>query len=523
MLLGAMAGVTLLGCAGGRYATTPPADAAPAPPIGLSVWVNPAMQLSALDNGSTASAEFNLRAETIDALTARGFEVVPDSWSPHDLEVRVSGETGSGASVTFDSDAPPICGHLGYCFRRVELSLLREGIVVGKFVSNEFDGSAAAVIGPLVREAGGSAMVQTIAEQKNVTPNESTAGVPAPAPTEAELAYAKSLAERAEQLARKSTQGSAAGGTSSAATPSAATPSAATPSPAAWTAGAPPAAATSPAAVTPTVASASSPAAAAMFVLGSPQPAAYALIVGIERYRDLPSPTGARTDAETFARLAVRSLGVPEENIRVAYDDRATRVDVDKQLRWLKHNVPVGGRIYFFFSGHGAPDPSTGTSYLIPYDGDPSSLEDTGLRLGGVLESLTQTKARDVVAIVDSCFSGAGGRSVLPAGARPLVPVKVEKARAKLVLLTAVSGAQISGPVAGKPDGLFTHHLTQALGGGMADLDGDRQITVQELFDWVKPRVARDARRDNREQTPALIVGSGSSGDFVITSGISPR
>ena len=41
--------------------------------------------------------------------------------------------------------------------------------------------------------------------------------------------------------------------------------------------------------------------------------------------------------------------------------------------------------------------------------------------LAQVLKQLSETPAKQVLALVDTCFSGAGGRSVLPAGARPLV------------------------------------------------------------------------------------------------------
>jgi hypothetical protein len=178
---------------------------------------------------------------------------------------------------------------------------------------------------------------------------------------------------------------------------------------------------------------------------GSPQPTAYALIIGVERYREqMPVPAGARADAERFAEVARTTLGVPQRNIRLALDDRATKTDIEKHLDWLKANVPAGGRIYFYFGGHGAPEPAKGTSYLLPYDGDPAFVERTGVPLAGVLKALSRTRAKEVLAFVDSCFSGAGGRSVLPAGARPLVVVKTPATVANVALLSASSGSEIS-------------------------------------------------------------------------------
>ena len=105
---------------------------------------------------------------------------------------------------------------------------------------------------------------------------------------------------------------------------------------------------------------------------------------------------------------------------------------------------------------------------------------------------------------------------MLPPGARPLVRVQdpkapgglASKAPGKLALFAASQGDEISGPAPGENQGLFTKVLTEALGTGAADADGDGQISLQELSDWVKPRVAREARRDSRDQNPVLTVGS---------------
>ncbi len=253
---------------------------------------------------------------------------------------------------------------------------------------------------------------------------------------------------------------------------------------------------------------------------GAAQPAAFALVVGIEKYRDAPAATGARADAERFAQLAKTTLGVPEENLRVALDDRASKGDIEKHLTWLKLNVPAGGRVYLFFSGHGAPNPSAGTPFLFPYDGDAKYVDSTALPLDGVLASLEATKAKDAVAFVDSCFSGAGGRSVLPRGTRPLVKVKETAPQARVALFSAASGSEISGATREGDRGLFSKLVADGLGSGLADANGDGKVTLEELFEWVKPRVESEARRDNREQTPSLVAGRGASARLVVASGL---
>ena len=261
--------------------------------------------------------------------------------------------------------------------------------------------------------------------------------------------------------------------------------------------------------------------ATAAFLPGGAQNDTIALIVGVERYRDVPGATGARADAETFARLAQSSLGVAAGNAHVLVDDRAAKSDIEKELAWLQGNVPPNGRVLFYFAGHGAPDASAGTPYLVPYDGDPKTLGSTAIPLARVLESLSKTKAREVLAITDACFAGAGGRSVLPPGARPLVRVKDAPSAPRVALFAATSGAQISGPAPGGGGGLFTKLLVEAIGTGQGDIDGDGRVSLHELREWVVPRVAREAKKDSRDQTPSLTLGKGAvEGDFVVATGL---
>ncbi len=264
------------------------------------------------------------------------------------------------------------------------------------------------------------------------------------------------------------------------------------------------------------------PAPSTSFVPGTPQPNAFALVIGIEHYRDLPSPTGAHADAQRFAQLAQTTLGIPARNVRLALDDHASKSDIQMHLAWLASNVPPSGRIYFYFSGHGAPDASQGTPYIVPYDGNRDAVAQTAIPLADVVSALEKTPARDVLAVLDSCFSGEGNRSVIATGVRPLVRVRdVRPAAAKVALYSGASGAQVSGPAPTNDGGLFTKFVLEGLGTGQADSDGDGQITLQELASWVDPRVSREAKRQGREQDPSVATATpdGSAG-FIVAYGV---
>jgi hypothetical protein len=253
------------------------------------------------------------------------------------------------------------------------------------------------------------------------------------------------------------------------------------------------------------------------------QPGAYAVIVGVQTYQDgLPASEGATADAESFKRLAKETLGIPDSQVRFLIEGSATKANVERALDWARNSVSKGGRIYFYFAGHGAPDPVAGDPFLVPRDGDPAYLESTAIPLGQVLTKLGQSQAREVLVFLDSCFSGVGSRSLLPKGARPLVRMKEVVLPAQVAVYSSSANNETSGAMLGQGHGLFTYFLVEALGKGLADLDGDGQISMKELDSWVAPRVKREARKQNRSQTPTLRLGHGlgRSEDFVVESGL---
>lgn len=233
----------------------------------------------------------------------------------------------------------------------------------------------------------------------------------------------------------------------------------------------------------------------------------YAVVVGIENYPDLPTAAYAERDAAS-AKSFIRALGVPERNIVMLTGTRATGKGLEKTIEaWLPNNVSEKSRVYVYYSGHGAPDTKTGDAYLVPSDGDPQYLAQTGYPLKRLYAKLGELKAKSVLVALDSCFSGAGGRSVLAKGTRPLVG-KVDMAvpaRGKVSVISASAGDQISGANEEAGYGLFTYNFLQGLNGAAKDAQG--RVTLQSLYAYLKPRVQDDARRGNREQTPQLQSG----------------
>lgn len=240
-----------------------------------------------------------------------------------------------------------------------------------------------------------------------------------------------------------------------------------------------------------------------------PQANRYAIVVGIEQYRErIPKAEFAVQDAKDMAQFLTRQGGYREENVIVRLNEQATKSDMEKYFEaWLKNNVDAHSTLFVYFSGHGAPKADTGEAYMVPYDGDPAFIEQTGYPLKRLYQTLEQLPTKNIVVMLDSCFSGAGGRSVLAKGAKPMVlTVEGMASSSKAVVLAATSGSNLSLADQETGHGLFTYYALQGME-GEADANGDGTIDVQELFEYLKPQVQRVARRTyNTEQVPQLIV-----------------
>lgn len=241
-----------------------------------------------------------------------------------------------------------------------------------------------------------------------------------------------------------------------------------------------------------------------------------AVVIGIGSYREstIPAVKYARRDAEVVAKYLEHLSGIPKANIALLTDANATKSDIEAHLEdWLPRRVTSNSRVYVYYAGHGTPEPGGKNAYLVPYDGHPDFTSKL-LPLGRVQEALNRLQAREIVVLLDSCFSGASGRSVMQSGIRPLVMTNERQLAVgeKSVVVASASGSEVTSDFEQARHGLFTYYLLKGLR-GEADRNADSRVTLGELFGFVSSNVTRTASRDlNRNQTPVLLEPAGNSG-----------
>ncbi|MCX5835385.1 MAG: hypothetical protein NTX62_00110 [Deltaproteobacteria bacterium] len=117
--------------------------------------------------------------------------------------------------------------------------------------------------------------------------------------------------------------------------------------------------------------------------------------------------------------------------------------------------------------------------------------------------------------MLDSCFSGAKGRSVASEGARPLV-MSMESPSltvGKVTVVAASTGSQISSDYDKVRHGLFTYYLLRGIRGD-ADVEKHGVVNLGALYHYVRTKVSEKASLEfNRDQTPVLLPSDVMAGE----------
>jgi hypothetical protein len=233
-----------------------------------------------------------------------------------------------------------------------------------------------------------------------------------------------------------------------------------------------------------------------------------AVVFGIESYKNIPSVSFAKRDADWMKIYFENVLGIPEQQIYYKTNSDVGQAEFSKVFSedgWLDKRVKEGEtNLYFYYAGHGAPDIKKNKAYLIPYDGDPNYASQTGYEMDELYEQLSNLGAASVTVFLDACFSGANrNNEMLLADARPVFMEVDASASRNVTVFSAAGGKEISSAWPEKKHGLFSYFLMKGMRGD-ADANKDNQITIGELGDYVKENVSYVAGMLDREQTPGL-------------------
>ncbi len=234
-------------------------------------------------------------------------------------------------------------------------------------------------------------------------------------------------------------------------------------------------------------------------------PKVWVVLVGVSDYSAAKNAEGwsdlryCHTDAKLIYDFVTSPKGgsLPKEQIKMLTNSEATKANVLKTCKEIYAKAFPQDLIIFYFSGHGGPNVFAAHDEVIEH----SALQDI----------INNSKAGKRLCIADACYSGSWNAnktaSKNPLTDEQMKEVYYDRLRSvsnNMALLMSSSKNQPSLEL-GAPhqQSLFTLALIQGLG-GEADEDGDKVVSIQELFIYVKILVNDYSRGLGSAQTPQL-------------------
>ena len=233
----------------------------------------------------------------------------------------------------------------------------------------------------------------------------------------------------------------------------------------------------------------------------------FVLIFANEDYQNVAPVAYAKNDGAIFKQYCVRTLGIPENHIQ--HIENATYNNMRMQMEWLNDvcSVVEDARLIIYYSGHGFPDESTRSAYLLPIDGDGRYVS-SAYSLEEFYRSLGALNAQSVTVFLDACFSGSvrNGDMLYQAHGVALKP-KPGVPQGKTVVFSAAQADETAGFMASEQHGMFTYFLLKKL------QETQGEVTLQELADYIVKNVQRESLIMSRKKQTPCVIPSGTMGE----------
>jgi uncharacterized caspase-like protein len=229
---------------------------------------------------------------------------------------------------------------------------------------------------------------------------------------------------------------------------------------------------------------------------GVPGTTSYVVIAAVADYQYLPKGPGGDlnftiNDAKRFYNFVTspQGLGVPAAQVALLTDDKATKSGILTALQTTFAKCQEGDQAIFYFSGHGDK------GAFIPYDVDPKRAQATVLRHADVRRAFKDCKASTKLCIADACHSES-----IKGSATEKPDKDNTMANENIAVFMSSRASETSQEFGRLREGVFTYYLIEALA-GKADVDNNKQVTLEELFLYVYKNVVNYT---NEKQHPVM-------------------
>jgi formylglycine-generating enzyme required for sulfatase activity len=240
----------------------------------------------------------------------------------------------------------------------------------------------------------------------------------------------------------------------------------------------------------------------------------WAIAIGVNQYEFLHPLKYAKNDAlhicnfleneAKFDRIFYFSDDSPDLDGKTTKPFRNNLLKVFKEL-FAQPFLHESDNFWFFFAGHGILE--DGIDYLMPSDGDPDNVANTGIAVNQVIQNLRGSGAGNVILALDACRNQVRRNGTTRSGEGIGRETEREAKIADVISIAACSPSEYSYEVDELQHGAFTYALVEGLG-----VQG-RCATAAKLNSYLKYRVPELAKT---RQTPRMMLDPQEKGHLIL-------
>ena len=225
----------------------------------------------------------------------------------------------------------------------------------------------------------------------------------------------------------------------------------------------------------------------------------HALVVGNNRYQNLRDLRSAVNDAKAISTILEIDYGFDVELL-----ENATRKDILRSLKRLRETVREKDNVLIYYAGHGSLDHAADEGYWLPVDAERDD-DSNWILTDRVTSQVKAMKAKHVMVVADSCFSGTITRAIKIEQRTPEWLSEIVKKKAR----TALTSGGLE-PVLDTGSG---NHSAFAYAFISLLEENDGVLDASQLFSKLRPKVMV-----NSTQTPQygkIHMAGDDGGDFL--------
>ncbi|MCM1021942.1 MAG: caspase family protein [Muribaculum sp.] len=212
----------------------------------------------------------------------------------------------------------------------------------------------------------------------------------------------------------------------------------------------------------------------------------FVLVTGVSNYGNENINLSQTTkDAKAFKRV----METQTKDITLLTSSNASRANILSKLKAICNRAQPSDRIIFYFSGHGMPGAICTYDQSLTYD--------------DLVATLETSSAKEKICFIDACHAGSAVQTQRSAAEQDKSALsKAIKGKKGQAFFVGCRGDEYSYENPWVGAGYFTQAAIKGLR-GKSDANGDKNITVKELFKYIYNDVTQ---RSKQQQHPQLIA-----------------